>query len=314
MAGWGLAKRLALVEDSPNLMIEPQEIVCKPTKWFLWRILAMSLMFAVGAFFFFKDWKWGYPEKNEQRFYYLAFESAKEQFKTHLESGSAASEWEELARSQHVFVPQDTSEEKILDVAPVLPKGTDLDTRWPDILADFDKYSDLYEKGSSLVSPPGWKEFTNSGGRAWDEKSDYTLKSYPKIQEQLYVFIGCLVLFLGSLFVLLRTMGRSMKVDAVGYYPPGGKLIPYPSMKRIDARKWDTKGLATVFFDRDGKEQKAKIDGMVYGQFKKEEGEPAQALYNQILANFKGEIIELVAEEDEEPAAAEEKTPSNDSE
>ena len=86
-------------------------------------------------------------------------------------------------------------------------------------------------------------------------------------------------------------------------------------MKRLDTRKWDTKGLATVTYEKDGKEKKAKIDGMVYGQFKKEEGAPAEALYQQVLANFKGEIIEFVSEKEEGSEPSEEKEPAiNDSE
>ena len=54
---------------------------------------------------------------------------------------------------------------------------------------------------------------------------------------------------------------------------------------------------------------------MVYGQFKKEEGAPAEALYQQVLANFKGEIIEFVSEKEEGSEPSEEKEPAiNDSE
>lgn len=38
-------------------MSHSNEIICKPTKWFLWRAVAMAVMFGVGAFMFFKDWK-----------------------------------------------------------------------------------------------------------------------------------------------------------------------------------------------------------------------------------------------------------------
>ncbi|WP_411845312.1 hypothetical protein AAFN60_16335 [Roseibacillus persicicus] len=295
-------------------MSDSTELVCKPTKWFLWRAVAMAVMFGVGAFMFFKDWKWGYPEKNVERYHFLAFEQAKEDFAKHLEEGKSPAEWEEYASTQKIFRPVDKDGEKVEEVAPTVPADTDFEKTWPDILADFETYSPLYEQGKNIASPPGWKEFSNSGGRKWDEKSADQLKSEAKIKEQLYIGIFCTVLFVLALFFFLRTLGRSMKVDSAGFTAPGGKLIPYGDIKRIDARKWDTKGLAYLYYNDGGSEKKAKVDGMVYGQFKKEEGEPAQKLYDRILSNFHGELIELAPEEDEEPENEEKKVATNDSE
>ncbi len=61
-------------------MSEPETIVCRPTKWFLWRAVAMTAMFAFFSAWFLKDWKSGYPAKNELFFSYRAFEKAKEAF------------------------------------------------------------------------------------------------------------------------------------------------------------------------------------------------------------------------------------------
>ena len=45
---------------------------------------------------------------------------------------------------------------------------------------------------------------------------------------------------------------------------------------------------------------------MVYGQFKQEEGAPAEALFQRILDNFRGELIELIEpREDEAESGAE---------
>ena len=274
----------------------------------------MALMFGVGAYMFFKDWKWGYPEKNVERFYFLAFEDAKEAFAEHLEEGKSPADWENFAQSQKIFREIDEPDEKVEDASAILPADTNFETPWPQILADFETYQPLYESGKNTASPPGWKKFSNSDGREWPEKSEKSLKTEPKIKEQLYIGIFCSILFLGALFFFLRTNGRSMKVDEVGYYPPGGKLIPYGDIKRIDARKWDTKGLAYVFYEQEGSEKKAKIDGMVYGQFKKEDGEPAQKLYERILANFQGELIELAPDDEEEEENDGKSTSTNDSE
>ncbi len=273
----------------------------------------MVAMFGVGAGAFFKDYKWGYPEKNIQRFYFLAFEKAKESFSEHLKAGGTPAEWEAKASQERVFVPIETPGEVVEEPGAVIPRTADLATPWPNVLTSFQKYSEAYEADKLSVIPPAWKEYSNSGGRAWDEKPK-EVKTRKKIDEQLYIGIFCTILFLIALFILLRTRSRSMKVDSQGYTPPGGKLIPYGSIKRIDARKWDTKGLATLTYEEGGKEKKAKVDGMIYGQFKKEDGEPAQRLYEQILANFQGELIELAAENDEEGEETPTEVSTNDSE
>ena len=46
----------------------------------------------------------------------------------------------------------------------------------------------------------------------------------------------------------------------------------------------------------------AKVDGMVYGQFRPEDGAPAEKLFQRIRSNFSGELVEL---EELEPASAE---------
>ena len=102
-------------------------------------------------------------------------------------------------------------------------------------------------------------------------------------------------------------MGRSMQVTATGYSPPGGKEIPFSSMTKVDKRKWDTKGLATIYYDLEGETKKAKVDGMIYGQFKAEDGAPAEALFAKIMDNFKGEVIEFIEEEDDEQSEEETK-------
>ncbi len=281
-------------------MSEDDELICKPTKWFLWRALAMAVMFGAGAFLFFKDYQFGYPKKNLERFYYLAFEQAKEDFRVHLEEGKSGAEWESYAGEQRVFKAIDKDGEKVEKIEFVLPADTDLDMGWPEMLVDFETYSQLYEEGNQFAVPPGWTKFSNSGGRTWDETSKNKLKSESKIKEQFYIGVLCGVLFLVTLFILMRIMGRSMRVNEEGFTPAGKKLIPFGDLKRIDARKWDTKGLAFVYYDDNGTEKKAKVDGMVYGQFKKEEGEPAQKLYERILANFQGELIELAPDEEDE--------------
>ena len=122
-----------------------------------------------------------------------------------------------------------------------------------------------------------------------------------KIREQLYAALVCLVLTIIALFYFLRTRKRAMIIDDEGYTSPKGEKVPFAKMTTIDKRKWETKGLAYITYtDENGEEAKATVDGMVYGQFKEEEGAPAEALFQRLLANFEGELIELVEEDDED--------------
>ncbi len=124
-------------------------------------------------------------------------------------------------------------------------------------------------------------------------------KSKRKIDEQLWAASVCFLLTAVTLFFLIRTKGRVMKVDDRGYHTPDGRFIAYECMITLDKRKWENKGMATLTYKDGEEEKKAKIDGMVYGQFKEDEGAPAEALFQQILANFEGELIEMVVEDEE---------------
>lgn len=261
-------------------MSSPSKIVCRPTKWFLWRAALMLVMFGGFGLYFLYDWKIGYPEKNLIVAHYEAFSDAGEAWANE-ENRGTPEQWEQFVDSRTIPFEDDPT---------MYPADTDFDKRWPDILKKMDD-----PRTDEL-----WREFSKEKG--WPQKIDpkEDVKSGRKIGQQIIAAGVCFVLTGVTLFFLLRTKRRSMEVDEQGFYPPGGDLIPFEAMKTIDKRKWETKGLATITYERDGKEQKAKVDGMVYGQFKEEDGAPAEALFQKILENFQGELIEFVGEDDEE--------------
>ena len=119
-----------------------------------------------------------------------------------------------------------------------------------------------------------------------------------KIREQFYAAGVTGILALITLYFLLRTLRRSISVDEEALYTQDGKRIPYADMLRIDKRNWDTKGLALVYYTDGDVEKKVKLDGMVYGQFKEEDGAPAERLFSYLMEHFKGEVIEYIDEEE----------------
>jgi hypothetical protein len=259
-------------------MSSSSEVVCRPTKWFIWRALLMLAMFGGFAFYFLYDWKIGYPKKNYIVANYEAFNAAG----TAWTIEENRENWESFVKEQQI---------PFRDEKGVYPPDTDLGEKWPEILGTMSGNGNDEEL---------WKEF--SGEKGWPQRIDPKEDFYPayKIGHQLIAASVCFLLTAVTLFFLFRTKGRLMKVDDQGYYPPGGDLIPFSDMITLDKRKWETKGLATISYKAGEEEKKAKIDGMVYGQFKEEEGAPAEALFQKVLENFEGELIELVMEDDEE--------------
>ena len=260
-------------------------IECRATKWFYFRAWAMVIMFAVFLVLFLKDWKVGYPRKNEVYYTYKAFENAEKLFN---EREWSVEEWQREVGQRKVF-PGD-------DIA--LPSKVDRKAPWPHQLSDYEIYRDAVAAEGNKTMPPMWAAYTDE--RGWS--SSIPQKSYDrgKIQEQLYFGVGSGLLLLIALYFMVRTSRRSMKADLEAFYPPAGEKVPYESIRKIDTRKWRTKGLAYLFSEaQDGTVKRSRVDGMVYGQFREENGAPAEALFQKILQNFKGELVELVEDAEE---------------
>ncbi|MGA0845533.1 MAG: hypothetical protein ACO3RV_03260, partial [Luteolibacter sp.] len=153
----------------------------------------------------------------------------------------------------------------------------------PEILHDYEK-----------VKPLQWKSLWESYSGDNELSASPPEQHYPanKIQEQWIVFYICLVLAAGALFFLLRTMSRSIRVNHEGLIAQTGIKVPFQEMKTIDLRKWDSKGLAYIHYEGQNGSGRVRVDGLTYGGFKAEDGEPAEKLMQAVRAKFSGEIIE----------------------
>jgi hypothetical protein len=277
---------------TPSPMSE--RIVCKPTPWFLLRAAAMLLMFGIFSVMFFRDGKWGYREENLAYHLSKAFERATGEFKAK-KDGMSPEAWRAYAEKQTVDFIHRSSEKE--EGAPVpVPEGTPVPMPWPEVLRDYDAMNaSLGQEANKLF---------NDYRLQANIKKDVPDHDFPerKITEQWVVFGVCLALAVGALFVLLRTLGRNMAIDGEAFYPASGGKFPFADLARLDLRKWDTKGLAFAWAKTPaGGERRLRIDGLTYGGFKKEEGEPAEQLMRRLKENFSGELIEYVTEL-EEPA------------
>ncbi len=265
-------------------MSAPQQIVCKPTPWFMLRAAAMLAMFGVFAVLFYIDGTTGYRKKNLEYYLHATFQQANSRFSEMNAKGDLTPEaWSEYAGQQTVDFPEDTS---------ILPADQKLPMAWPEILAD-------YERMKPLQAHLLWQEY--SGEHQLSKNPPEKPFDAGKIREQFIVFYICLALTLLTLFFLIRTMARSIRADDEGLATAQGKRIPYADMKTLDLRKWDTKGIAFVTYEGPSGQGRARIDGLTYGGFKKDQDEPAEKLMRKVRSNFSGEIIEYTAVE--EPTA-----------
>lgn len=265
-------------------MTSNEQIVCKPTNWFILRAAAMLAMFGVFSVLFYIDGTTGYRKKNLVYYLHSTFEPATKQFaKMNSEGTLNAAAWKEFAEKQIVVFPPDRE---------VLPKDLKLPMAWPAILTD-------YEKVKPLQPHLLWQEY--SAENEYDKTAPEHDFPAGKIREQIIVFYICLALTLITLFFLLRTMSRSIRVDDEALTTVKGKRIPYTDLKTLDLRKWDTKGIAIVEYNGSSGKGSARIDGLTYGGFKKEQDEPAERLMRKIRANFSGEIIEYTTTADPAP-------------
>lgn len=256
----------------------PDKIVCKPTPWFTLRAVAMLLMFSVFAAYFAFDGAVGYRKKNKEFYIHASFKKAKDEFEAKSKDGTlTATEWKQHAEAQSVWFPED---------AYLLPKDLQQPMPWPAILHD-------YEKMKPLQFHLLWREYSGEHGYS-DEPKEKPF-STREIREQWFFSALCGVLSVVTLFFLLRTIRRSISADQEAVTSQTGKRITYGDLKTLDLRKWDTKGLAFADYEGAAGKGRLRIDGLTYGGFKKEAGEPAEKLMQLIRSRFSGEIIEYTA-------------------
>ena len=258
-------------------MSDPEKIVCKPTPWFLLRAAVMVVMFSVFAVLFFRDGSIGYRRQNASFYLRKAFISADEEFKAKGVNQSPET-WRAHAASQEVALPDGS----------LLPPDVQPGMKWPAVLQDAEQlkahqWTDL------------WRDYSKE--RKIDFEVPHDAYTADKIQAQWTVFWICLALALVAAFFLIRTLLRSIAVDGEALYPQNGRRIPFPELKRLDLRKWETKGLAFADYEGPSGSGRVRIDGLTYGGFNKEQGEPAEKLMQRLRARFSGELVEYVTVE-----------------
>ena len=154
-------------------MTDEESIICQPTRWFLWRALAMVAMFGFFCAWFLKDWKLGYPQENVVYYTYKAFEAAKKEFAKGEEAGWTATEWEAFARKQTIPFPKE---------AGLLPPGVSPEAPWPEELRGFAGYKAAYAAERNRAVPPMWLAYSDK--QSWDSAAPEHGRDAGKIRQQ----------------------------------------------------------------------------------------------------------------------------------
>ena len=262
-------------------MHDSEKIICKPTPWFLLRAGLVLLMFSVFSVLFYIDGTTGYRKKNFEFYVNATFKEATSVFsKMDAETPLTEEAWREFASKQKVRFPDDPE---------VLPADLKLPMPWPDILCD-------YQRVKTLQHNALWRDYSEKN--QLNEKPAEEPFKAAKIKEQMHVFSVCISLSVVTLFFLIRTSRRSLSADAEALTTAEGKTIPYDSMRVLDLRKWEGKGIAFIEYESASGTKRARIDGLTYGGFSQEKNQPAEALMRQIRSHFTGEMIDYGLEEE----------------
>ncbi len=263
-------------------MNTPESIICRPTRWFLIRALAMLAMFGVFTVWFLYDAEIGYRAKNEAFFTERAFHQAVTEFNEFDSAGDLTpEEWRRHAETREISFPDDEG---------ILPRSLEQPVPWPDILHDYEKVRPLNPRAI-------WIEYTGELGISDKVPDEYFTPR--KINEQWVVFWICLVLTLVTLFFLVRTLRRRIVVDDEGVTDATGRRVAHEDLTLLDLRKWDTKGIAFAEYQSPSGTGRMRLDGLTYGGFRHEDDQPAERMMEKLRAHFTGEIIEYSSGEEE---------------
>ena len=265
-------------------------IICRPTAWFVCRATIVALMFAVFTALFYIDGSVGYREKNRVFYLHQCFKEASRVFaEQNIDQKLTADQWVEYASSQWVKFPEDHT---------ILPTNIDIPVPWPEILHDF-------ERMKSLQWNQLWLDYSEVEGLAANppEKS-YDARS---IREQWVFCFICAAISAISLYFLIKTSRRKIIACEDSFLSQNGLKISYSEMRQLDLRKWESKGIAFISYEGTAGNGRLRVDGLTYGGFKKDKGQPAEMLMQRIRSKFSGEILEYTSRTEkftdkEEPA------------
>lgn len=260
-------------------------IICKPTAdTFVRFAVVLAAFFGFGLYFFY-DGAVGYRTENEVFCSYHAFAELGGKV-----DAMSESEWAQTAAKPLLATEQQGEElmfvtEGEKPVALPLPADCEAAARCPAEAADY------------AAMKRGWMECWQK----YTERKHFPIKpgehghDMGAIREQWIAGSVCMLISAALAFLMFRTSRRVMSLheDVVN---AAGETFTVSDITRLDLRQWGTgfKGVAYATV----KGRNIRMDGMTYGGFSKEKGEPAEQFMKALLAQYKGELIEYAESDD----------------
>jgi len=125
----------------------------------------------------------------------------------------------------------------------------------------------------------------SSGQKGWQVKSP-KFHSASEIKGQIII---AFFLWAGAFLILVNALINSRRVltaETDNFISEKGETISFDSIYRIDTRKWEKKGLAYIFYDKDGSSKKrAIIDDLKFVG--------ADLILDRLKDRISGEIVEV---------------------
>ncbi len=256
-------------------------IICKATRDTYVRFTIVLLAFMGFGLYFFYDAAVGYRRANAAMLSYQAFARLGEE-----STRTSETEWNRMM-AEEVLIP---TAEGMPDVALgdegklyPLPANHPATQGFP------------AEMRNHAAMVKGW----NDCWMAHSTRMQYPIKpgDHPHdegaIREQWYGGIVCMLVSVILLALTIRTSRRELSLRG-STITAAGQQFDVADIECIDLRQWGVGFKGAAYFTVKGR--RIKADGMTYGGFSKEQGEPAEQFMKAVLTRYQGEIIDYEQE------------------
>lgn len=254
------------------------DIVCKATTDTFVRFGIVLLALFGFSIYFMYDGAIGYRKANEAYFCHQAFAELGKQS----ENCNDEAEWKKLRETTPLINAAREGDDLYVEYNnEIVPLPTDCEaaTACPEevmslsaVKAGWDECWKLYSKRKGMPY--------NTGEHPYDTAS---------ISHQwIGAAVGLLLTAFGF-FLVIRTKRRELAIRGQ-QITAVGRTFNISDIESIDLRQWGKGFKGVAYFTVQGK--KLRIDGMTYGGFNPDKGEPAEAFMKAVLTQYKGDIID----------------------
>ncbi len=262
-----------------------QPIICKATRDTYVRFTIVLLAFMGFGFYFFYDAAISYRKANAAMLSYRAFATLGE------EASSSTEEQWKSKMAEGALIPTAEGrpdaaagdEGRLYPLPPALEATLGYPAEVRSHAAMAKGWNDCWTAYSTRMHYP-----IQPGDHAHDEAT---------IREQWYGGGVCMLVAAILLALTIRTSRREMALRG-STITAAGQQFDIADIEKIDLRQWGTGFKGAAYFTVRGR--RIKLDGMTYGGFNKEQGEPAERFMQAVLSRYQGEIIDY--EKDPAPA------------